>query len=273
MVRVVDPSCPSPIGVGLAQDASTGALSTAFSPAWSPSHTASGPLGKARPMSPSLQLTMALPTRLLGLLFAALSLVLVLPDPAQARSAEADPDPVGVWPLDPVPEVVAGFDPPTSTWGAGHRGVDLLGAVGQPVRAALAGQVSFAGRLAGRGVVVVRHGDTRTTYEPVTATVDIGTAVAAGSRLGVLELPGSHCFPRACLHWGWLRGDTYLDPLLLVGAGPVRLLPLWRDQPVGPIATSPGGPRVALRWRAPPTSPYDEWQPLLRLLRTGQYVA
>ena len=144
----------------------------------------------------------------------------------------ATPDPVGVWPLQPEPEVVRPFDPPDSPYGAGHRGVDLLGAVGQPVLAALPGTVTYAGSLAGRGVVVVDHGATRTTYEPVAATVAVGAAVGAGGPLGTLELPGSHCFPRACLHWGWIQGETYLDPLRLVGAGPVRLLPLWRDAPV-----------------------------------------
>jgi hypothetical protein len=54
----------------------------------------------------------------------------------------------------------------------------------------------------------------------------------AGAQIGSLQLAGSHCFPRACLHWGWIEGETYLDPLRLVGAGPVRLLPLWRDAPV-----------------------------------------
>ena len=97
--------------------------------------------------------------------------------------------------------------------------------------AALPGTVTFAGPLAGRGVVVVDHGATRTTYEPVAATVAVGTPVAAGAQVGTLELAGSHCFPRACLHWGWIEGETYLDPLRLVGAGPVRLLPLWRDAP------------------------------------------
>ncbi len=87
--------------------------------------------------------------------------------------------------------------------------------------------------LAGRGVVVVDHGDTRTTYEPVDRRPSrSGTVVGAGDRIGRLERSGSHCFPRACLHWGWLRGETYLDPLDLVGGGPVRLLPLWRDEPV-----------------------------------------
>ena len=150
--------------------------------------------------------------------------------------------PVGVWPLQPEPEVVHAFDPPDSPYGAGHRGVDLLGTVGQPVLAALPGAVTFAGSLAGRGVVVVDHGTTRTTYEPVAATVAVGTPVAAGTQVGTLELAGSHCFPRACLHWGWIEGETYLDPLRLVGAGPVRLLPLWRDEPVVYSMSRTGSP-------------------------------
>jgi murein DD-endopeptidase MepM/ murein hydrolase activator NlpD len=157
--------------------------------------------------------------------------------------APVSADPVGVWPLQPQPEVVHGFDPPDSTYGAGHRGVDLLGAVGQPVLAALPGTITYAGALAGRGVVVVDHGVTRTTYEPVAATVSVGTAVPAGAQIGTLGLAGSHCFPRACLHWGWIEGQTYLDPLRLVGAGPVRLLPLWREAPVrlagAPVGTPP----------------------------------
>jgi murein DD-endopeptidase MepM/ murein hydrolase activator NlpD len=152
-------------------------------------------------------------------------------------------DPAGEWPLQPTPEVVHAFDPPDSPYGAGHRGVDLLGTVGQPVLTALPGTVSFAGPLAGRGVVVVDHGATRTTYEPVTATLAVGTPVAAGTPIGTLELARSHYFPQACLHWGWIEGQTYLDPLRLVGVGPVRLLPLWRDDPVGstPLRLS-GGP-------------------------------
>lgn len=149
-------------------------------------------------------------------------------------------DPVGVWPLQPQPEVVRHFDPPDSTWGAGHRGVDLLGHPGQSVRAALAGTVTFAGVLAGRGVVVVDHGSTRTTYEPVAAGVQVGTAVTAGQRIGTLEMVQSHCLPRTCLHWGWIDNatDTYLDPLRLVGGPePVRLLPLWRGAPVALAAT------------------------------------
>jgi murein DD-endopeptidase MepM/ murein hydrolase activator NlpD len=167
---------------------------------------------------------------------------------------EPESDPVGVWPLQPTPEVVAGFDPPDSPYGSGHRGVDLAGSVGQVVHTALAGTITYAGSLAGRGVVVVDHGTTRTTYEPVSTSVPLGATVARGDPIGTLQLGGSHCFPRACLHWGWIEGETYLDPLRLVGSGPVRLLPLWRDEPV-PLTTA--GARSA----------YAGWVPLLTLLR------
>jgi murein DD-endopeptidase MepM/ murein hydrolase activator NlpD len=156
--------------------------------------------------------------------------------------------PRGTWPLDPPPSVVRGFDPPSSPWGAGHRGVDLLGHVGQQVHAARAGTITYAGTLAGRGVVVVDHGGERTTYEPVSPTVAVGQQVAGGAVLGVLQRGTSHCFPRACLHWGLIRGDTYLDPLLLVGGGPVRLLPLagLPGPPPFPTPVPTYGPRVVL---------------------------
>jgi len=170
---------------------------------------------------------------LLLVLLGALTALLALSPGARAT----DLDPLGVWPLQPTPEVVAGFDPPDDPWGSGHRGVDLLGIPGQSVHAALAGRVTFAGLLAGRGVVVVDHGETRTTYEPVTATVSVGDVLPVGAVIGDLQAGGSHCPPQACLHWGWLRGEVYLDPLGLVGGGPVRLLPLWREDPL-PLAAS-----------------------------------
>ncbi len=196
----------------------------------------------------------SVPTVLRGAVTVVLGLLLVLPWPAAGFDGPADlpePDPVGVWPLVPEPDVVRGFDPPDSPYGAGHRGVDLAGQPGQQVRSALPGRVTYAGPLAGRGVVVVDHGSTRTTYEPVSASVSVGDDVPAGGRIGILQLPGSHCFPDACLHWGWIRNadDVYLDPLRLVGAGPVRLLPLWRDAPVGadpPAPTHPYAPVLRL---------------------------
>lgn len=177
-----------------------------------------------------------------------LGLMPVLPAAAQP-SPVPEPARAGRWPLSPRPEVVDGFDPPASPWGAGHRGVDLAGSVGQPVHAARAGTVSFAGRIAGRGVVAVDHGGTRTTYEPVQAVVRVGDPVGVSEVIGTLALFGSHCFPRACLHWGLVDGETYLNPLILVGAGPVRLLPFLVGRPL-PGAAAPAGPVPQLpRWR------------------------
>ena len=158
----------------------------------------------------------------------------LLPGAGPAHAAgEAPPD--WGWPLAGKPRVVRAFDPPVQRWAAGHRGVDLLARDGVVVRAAGAGSVTFAGPLAGRGVVVVTHGDgSRTTYEPVTATVTRGDRVRAGDALGRLSAASSHCLPLACLHWGRLRGDVYLDPMLLLRAGPARLLPVWAAARDGP---------------------------------------
>ena len=101
-------------------------------------------------------------------------------------------------------------------------------------------------------MVVVDHGGVRTTYEPVSASVSVGDVVARGAVIGTLQRGSSHCFPRACLHWGLLRGDTYLNPLTLVGAGPIRLLPLSGSLPTGgPVSrVAPSPSRSAALVRA-----------------------
>lgn len=133
------------------------------------------------------------------------------------------------WPLAPAPRVLRRFDVGPFPWSPGHRGVDLgptAAAEGAPVLAAGPGVVRFAGPVAGRGVVSVDHGSgIRTTYEPVTAVVRAGEAVAAGQRLGTLA--AGHCTPTACLHWGALVADRYIDPLtLLRPREPPVLLPV-----------------------------------------------
>nr|WP_099156125.1 M23 family metallopeptidase [Streptomyces viridosporus] len=139
------------------------------------------------------------------------------------------------WPVGARPRVLRGWEPPATVYGRGHRGVDLAAAPGAPVRAVAAGRVSFAGRVAGRGVVSVELAGTgdpplRTTYEPVRVSVDEGDEVAAGEVVGEVEPTGSHC-SAPCVHWGLLRGDAYLDPLTLLPPwllhrGPPRLLPV-----------------------------------------------
>lgn len=145
------------------------------------------------------------------------------------------------------PLVIRDWDPPATSWGAGHRGVDLATGPGSPVYAAAAGRVVFTGMVAGRGVVSIElagsaKGDgnsdrdsdrdgppLRTTFEPVRASVAKGDRVRAGDVVGTVQQGPFHC-RQACLHWGLLRGDRYLDPLSLLPPwmlrnAPSRLLP------------------------------------------------
>ena len=154
----------------------------------------------------------------------------------RVRAAPAD-DPsgagagAGAGRVRPVPGAVErDWRPPPVRWAAGHRGVDLAARPGDPVRAVGAGRVSFAGEVAGRGVVSIELSGTgdpplRTTYEPVRARVREGDRIATGQVVGVLEADGFHC-PAGCLHWGLRRGGAYLDPFSVLGSGPSRLLPV-----------------------------------------------
>ncbi|MEU8945211.1 M23 family metallopeptidase [Streptomyces sp. NPDC048489] len=151
-----------------------------------------------------------------------------------------------LWPVGTRPAVLRAWQPPPTPYGRGHRGVDLAAEPGSPVRSIAPGRVSFAGRVAGRGVVAVELTGTgspplRTTFTPVRATVKKGDEVTAGEVLGTLETDGSHC-PTSCLHWGLLRDRTYLDPLSLLPAwllhpAPSRLLPV-------PTGDDGPGPRM-----------------------------
>jgi murein DD-endopeptidase MepM/ murein hydrolase activator NlpD len=78
------------------------------------------------------------------------------------------------------------------------------------------GLVTHVGVIAGRGTVSIRHvSGIRSTYEPIDATVRVGESVTRGQALGLMASALSHC-PSGCLHLGAKRGDTYLDPLLLL---------------------------------------------------------
>lgn len=152
-----------------------------------------------------------------------LALILLLPPPAGAEAQSR-----WSWPIAPPHTVQAPFDEPAGPYGPGHRGIDIL-AETPTVTAVEAGTVHFAGVVAGRPVVSVWHADgLLSTYEPVVASVAVGTAVEAGTPIGEVA-PGaaSHCAPALCLHLGARRDRSYLDPLLLLGArGPRVLLPL-----------------------------------------------
>ena len=143
----------------------------------------------------------------------------------------------GVRLLLPVPgEVLRPFSAPKHRYGPGHRGVDLAAALGDPIRAAAPGTVAFAGRVAGRPVITLDHGQgVSTTYDAAEPSVHKGQRVQAGELIGTLtdgpNGPG--------LHWGLRRFDVYYDPMLHLAQthlGLVRLLPLDAEpKPLAPV--------------------------------------
>ena len=150
---------------------------------------------------------------------------LVSAAPAAADDVRLD------WPLRPPPAVARGFDAPSPDWQPGHRGVDLAGTPGQPVYAAGAAVVVFAGMSGGRPVVSLAHpGGLRTSYEPVRAAVRVGQRVTAETVIGDLVAGHAGCPSAACLHWGAMWGPAsgahYVDPLGLLRSTPIRLKPL-----------------------------------------------
>jgi murein DD-endopeptidase MepM/ murein hydrolase activator NlpD len=155
----------------------------------------------------------------------AIAMVLACAPAARAEDGRLD------WPLRPRPAVVRKFDAPSPNWNRGHRGVDLAGTPHQPVYAAGAGTVVFAGELAGRTLVSIAHpGGLRTTYEPMRPLVRVGQLVDAGAVIGELEAGHAGCPVAACLHWGAMWGAAshadYIDPLGLLASTPIRLKPL-----------------------------------------------
>jgi murein DD-endopeptidase MepM/ murein hydrolase activator NlpD len=144
--------------------------------------------------------------------------------PATATSA-----PVGAFgpPVTGDLTVVNAFHAPPGRFAAGHRGVDLATPPGEQIVAAGAGRVTFAGSVAGRGVVVIAHAaGVSTEYEPLRPAVGLGEVVASGQTIGWVAGTHLSCAAERCLHWGARRAGAYFDPLsLLHELGPVRLLP------------------------------------------------
>ncbi len=185
-----------------------------------------------------------------------LSLLLIATMASPARGGDGS----WAWPLGDH-RVTSGFDRPDTEYSEGHRGIDVPGRAGEPVRSVAAGRVTFAGSVAGVGVVSVLHGGERSTYQPVDATLHRGDTVQAGEVLGYLSGHGSHC-ATACLHLGRIEADAdpgsaaYLDPLdRLAAESRVRLV-----DPHGPIPSPPVGPAGDGTLRRPVggpiTSPY-----------------
>ncbi len=180
---------------------------------------------------------------IVGALIAALAIATVARSGAHARAAttaSADPARLGLDassglktpgaagygpPLASALTVIRPFVAPSTPYSAGHRGVDLRATAGQVVTSASAGRVSFAGHVAGRGVLVITDAvGVSLEYEPVSPSVARGASVTLGQSIGLVSAGRIDC-AQSCLHWGARRAGAYFDPMsLLAPLGEVHLL-------------------------------------------------
>ena len=142
-----------------------------------------------------------------------------------AAPAAADPTPPVTY-APPVDAPISDpFRPPPNPYGPGNRGLEYATAFGAPVGAAADGTVTFAGVVAGKRWVTIRHADgVRTTYGPlIEVAVSAGDTVTRGQTIGTAA--GALTFTARV-------GEAYVDPASLFDGGPprVRLIP----EPVAP---------------------------------------
>ncbi len=158
-----------------------------------------------------------------SLLPLALALLTSWPIPAGAVTAG--------WPWPVVGAVLRAFEPPSSPYGPGHRGIDIAAPIGTTVLAPAPGVVSFAGYVGGQLFVTLDHGGgLETTYSWLSAKlVRKGDVVVAGQAIASSGIghPGS-TIPH--LHFGVKLDDVYVDPMAYLSPGSVvdliRLAPL-----------------------------------------------
>lgn len=149
------------------------------------------------------------------------------PSPA-AATAVPRTSPISHAPLTPL-QITREFELPAQRWLRGHRGVDIDASIGDLVQAPGDGVISFAGFVVDRPVISVTHSNgMRSSLEPVTSLVQVGSRVAASEIIGTVA-EGAHCDGR-CLHWGVRKGDVYLDPLLQLIRVPIVLLPRYSGE-------------------------------------------
>ena len=134
------------------------------------------------------------------------------------------------WPIDgPVLRpFVFGSDP----YAAGqHRGIDVGGAVGESVRAPVAGTVSFAGSVpAGGRALTIRTGDgySVTLLQLGSIAVQRGDEVGEGVRVGAVGESSDAVTREPHVHLGVRRTadeEGYLDPLAFLPERPRVVLP------------------------------------------------
>ena len=134
------------------------------------------------------------------------------------------------WPADG--QVLRAFELGSDTYAAGqHRGIDVAGAPGSPVRAPAAGTITFAGSVPthGRGVTILTaDGYSVTLFHLESVGVAKGETVDEGAAVGTMGSSGDAEHSVPTVHLGIRvadRQDGYVDPIGLLPARPVQHRP------------------------------------------------
>jgi len=148
---------------------------------------------------------------------------------APASPASAD----GAWTWPVGGPVVRGFDPPSSPYGSGHRGIDIAAPVGTVVRAPAAGVVTFAGSVGGRLFVTIDHGGglLSTCSFLSSLLVREGDAVVRGQAVA-LSGTGHVGDTSPDVHLGVRLAGQYVDPMDYLEA--MSIVDLIRLAPIAP---------------------------------------
>jgi murein DD-endopeptidase MepM/ murein hydrolase activator NlpD len=142
--------------------------------------------------------------------------------PASATAARA----AWVWPVTGERSIERNYDAPDTAYAPGHRGIDLTAAEGTEVLAPTDAVVSFAGAIAGRGILSLRTADLLISFEAMTTQLVEGDLVRAGQVMGAVST-GTHC---SCLHVGVRKAGAYLSPLSYFSAISPAVLQPWDDR-------------------------------------------
>jgi murein DD-endopeptidase MepM/ murein hydrolase activator NlpD len=134
-----------------------------------------------------------------------------------------------VWPVRG--PVIRAYEPPSTPYGAGHRGIDIAAPMGSTVRAPAPGVVTFAGSVGGYLFVTVDHGGGLLSTDSWVSSILVqrGDAVLRGSPVA-LSGNGHPGEEPSHLHFAVKLDGDYVDPLRFLPSpslvGLIRLAPI-----------------------------------------------
>jgi hypothetical protein len=120
----------------------------------------------------------------------------------------------GTWPWPVVGPVIRAFEPPSSPYARGHRGIDIAAVVGTVVVAPATGVVTFSGSIGSHLYLTLEHGGgLTTTYSWVSALLVVKSGRVMAGQPIARSGSGHPGDPIPNLHFGVKLDGVYVDPM------------------------------------------------------------